>query len=68
MDRISTAAFGEFCVAYGTDPTYKHQRFGQAFLNHFYPTVNDPDLFYTRDINYATNKICENYLLGEYGC
>lgn len=40
-------------------------RLGQAFLNHFYPTVQDPTLFYCRDIKQADARIHEFYLTND---
>lgn len=38
-------------------------RFGQAFLNHFYPTAVDPDLFYQENIGACIALILQKYVL-----
>lgn len=48
---------------YNSHTDYQHQRFGQAFLNKFFPTVTDPDLFYCEDLGVAENMICNKYLI-----
>ena len=39
----------------------KDQRFGQAFLNKFYPQANNPDLFYSEDNKKSLEIIYRQY-------
>ena len=41
---------------------YPHQRLGQAFLNHFFPYVTDPKLFYTENESEAEKLIFKSYV------
>lgn len=39
-----------------------HLRFGQAFLNHFFPDVVDSDLFYSESLEFSWGIIIVRYL------
>lgn len=40
----------------------KGQRYGQAFLNRFFPDITDPELFYVEDAKEAKAIIFKHYL------
>lgn len=37
-------------------------RFGQMFLNEFYPSVSDPDIFYEEHPKVAYRKVHDKYV------
>lgn len=41
---------------------FPHQRFGQAFLNEFYPNLACPELFYEEDGGKAQEYIFNNFI------
>jgi len=41
---------------------YEGQRFGQAFLNQFFPDKKDPELFYSTDDRESERMIFERYM------
>jgi len=61
IQRKSLKTFQRFCRNYYTNQ-YPNQRFGQAFLNTYFPEVVDTELFYTENINVAIRTIFEKYL------
>ena len=45
---------------------FKHLRFGQAFLNRFYPALSCPEIFYEEEDKKAASKIIDQFVdLGE---
>ena len=62
MDKIKFADAKKFMRDYETDPVYKSQRVGQAFLNKFFPHVVDPDLFYKQNFFEGRGMIFAKYV------
>ncbi len=46
----------------GRNSTYKHLRFGQAFLNEFYPDDSCPELYYEQDFTMSLDFILTNFV------
>jgi len=61
-NKITIETFAAFTVCYWTTDRYKNQRFGQAFLNRYFPHVRDPNLFYETDSQAATRMIFKKYV------
>lgn len=53
-----------FIISYKTTDEFKHLRLGQAFINKFFPSVIDPDIFYCQDDKEAIQKIYNKYIQG----
>lgn len=53
----------------GEGKRYQGQRFGQAFLNEFFPDIVDPKLFYAPSYDGAVARIFDEYVyVGESEC
>ena len=63
---VDSDMFNKFVVDYwkgGTNDEYKHQRFGQAFMNEFFACgLIDNELFYEPSTVKAMEHITENYI------
>ena len=70
LQKISTVTFFEFKQDY-LNGMYPHERFGQAFLNIFYPDEIHPQLFYEENRSSCIAIIFDIYVdylfSAEYG-
>ena len=65
MKKVSEDDFTQFYVRWYKTFYMKDDktlRLGQAFLNEFYPSVSDPDVFYEKDETQAFAKIVDKYV------
>lgn len=59
MNKISVQEFQQFILGWvGTGKL----RFGQAFLQKFFPNIRDPDIYYEPSAYIARNIISERYV------
>jgi len=61
IEKIRMEDFMEFMLNFDKEK-FKTQRFGQAFLNMFYPSVHDPDVFHQTDRKLAISDIITKYV------
>lgn len=61
IKKITRNAYNHFLQQWNKDK-FPHQRFGQAFLNMFYPRTKDPLLFYEGRLWKAREMIEEKYI------
>lgn len=62
IKKISYTELRDFSAVYYRTDACKNMRYGQAFLNKFYPAVVDPNLFYQENDVAAVNMIFEKYV------
>jgi hypothetical protein len=64
VDKLSLEIVLNFVQEYVRfkDTKYQHLRFGQAFLNYFYPDLSCPELFYQESNKKAEEFIMENFV------
>lgn len=60
MKTISMIEYTNFVMMYSL--SYGDQRFGQAFMNYFYPNMVDQELFYCDDREEAVDIIFKDYI------
>lgn len=62
--RISLREYMEFRRDYFKADFYHHKslRFGQAFLDKFFPIIPDDELWYCTNVDEATDLIFERYV------
>lgn len=62
--KMSYERYEEFRMKYFREKrtTYKHLRFGQAFLNEYYPHHSDIELFNEKDQKTADRLILADYV------
>ena len=60
MHKVTQKQINEFWWNWCDGP--KILRFGQAFLNEFYPSIDDPDIFYEKDGPEAYYKAFDKYV------
>lgn len=65
-EKITSKEFATFVCEF-FNGNYPHQRFGQAFINKFYPNVMNPegfanDVFYETDSAIAWNLVAEKFV------
>lgn len=58
--KIKTDVYNQWAKTYWTSD--QRTRYGQAFLNHFFPLVVDTELFYCSDYELARDLIAQRYL------
>lgn len=61
-DKISFAEFQDFSHDYHFREKFPNLRFGQAFMNHFFPNVSCPELFYMENRKDAVQYIFNNFI------
>lgn len=62
MITISRQEFEDFKQEYYGGPLRLHERFGQAFLNRFYPHLEDYRLYYNPNNEASETHIKETYI------
>lgn len=62
MHRISGKQAMNFFHMHTNMPRTPGLRFGQEFMNTFYPDVVDPELFYETDKGVCWKIICDRYV------
>jgi hypothetical protein len=64
MEKISPAQLQEFSLEFFRErhSTYRYLRFGQAFMNKFYPQVACPEVFYEEDTKKAVGEIIDRFI------
>jgi hypothetical protein len=62
MNKITQKKYLEFRMWFFTTDKHIHLRLGQAFLNEFFPTIPDDELFYTVNPEDAQTLIYERYI------
>jgi hypothetical protein len=64
MQRIDGVIFDAWRWCHTGYPKYrdKGQRFGQAFLNEFFPDVVDPEVFHDKSLKEVLRLIEERYV------
>lgn len=60
--KISVPEYNKFKIAYYNERAFPHERFGQAFLNKFYPDLVRPTLFYETNDRIAAQYICTHFV------
>lgn len=63
IDKIPLNEFNRFYLRYNRGE-WNGLRFGQAFLNTYFPSVADPEVFYCTDRTSAYEKIFNKYVIG----
>lgn len=61
VKKVSSKDFAKFFWEFYSHK-YPNQRFGQAFLNHFYPERIESDIFYEENWTIAFTKISEKFV------
>lgn len=62
MDKISFDEYMAWSRGYYNNLYNSSLRYGQSFLNNFYPSIADDELFYSRDAKTATSIIMDRYI------
>lgn len=64
MEKITFDKFDRWRLQFFNSKDNKHLRFGQAFVNTFYPSVGEPisHLFYETDMKKAEEIILRDYV------
>lgn len=62
IEKISPRSMVEFVYNYNQDEKYQHLRFGQAFLNKFYPGLICGELFYMDDNSKAQKYVWDTFV------
>lgn len=64
VEKIAPTKLQEFSLRFFRErhSTYANLRFGQAFLNEFYPEVSCPEVFYEEDVEKAVGKIIDLFV------
>jgi len=60
--KITSAEYTRFVIGWDKGE-YPNQRFGQAFINEFFPKLRDPDLWNMEDLA-AADLIFKKYVEG----
>jgi len=61
IKKISFKKFLNFCNRYWKKE-YPHLRFGQAFLNKFFPDISCSEIFYEENLDTAYYKISQKFV------
>ena len=64
LAKISPEQLQKFSLKYFKEQntTYANLRFGQAFMNEFYPSEPCPEIFYEENVEAAVNKIIDRFV------
>lgn len=62
IKKISSKEFADFVLKFYKDKKYPNQRFGQAFLNTYFPLIVYSELFYQENWAIAWNLITRRFV------